>query len=191
MKTVLLLVMIAAAPLLADDRKKSESEAVMQMYIDLAKPVASHERLRAFEGKWNVTSRMWMSPGEAPLSAQGTATGRMILGGRFLQLDTAIGGPFAMDSLTILGFDRRTSDYTMVGYDTLGTYYITAAGKHDGEQNALVLNGSYAQPPHGVMQSYRFVLDQPRKNEHRMRLYFAMADGKDLLVNEVVMTRDK
>ena len=39
------------------------------------------------------------------------------------------------------------------------------------------------------MQSYRFVLDQPRASEHRMRLYFAMPDGKDMLVNEVVMTR--
>ena len=187
----ILLSTILAVAAGAQDKKKSDSEAMMEMYVELAKPVASHDRLRTFVGRWNVISKMWMSPGEAPLTANGTATGRMILGGRFLQLDTSLAGPFGAESLTILGFDRRTNDYTMVGYDTLGTYYITAAGKHDATRNALVLDGSYAQPPHGGMQSYRFVLEQPRATEHRMRLYFAMPDGKDTLVNEVVMTRGK
>jgi hypothetical protein len=185
----ILLSTVLAVSAAAQDKKKSHSEAMMEMYAELAKPVASHDRLHTFAGKWNVVSKMWMSPGAPPLSAKGTAKGHMILGGRFLQLDTSLSGPFASDSLTILGFDRRTSDYTMVGYDTMGTYYITAAGKHDVAKNALVLDGSYAQPPHGGMQSYRFVLDQPRASEHRMRLYFTMPDGKDMLVNEVVMTR--
>jgi hypothetical protein len=184
-----LLAIVIAATLVADDKKKTDGEAMMEMYVEMAKPVASHDRLHAYTGKWNVTSKMWMSPGEPPMSAKGSATGRMILGGRFLQLDTNLGGPFPADSLTILGFDRRTNDYTMVGYDTLGTYYITAAGKHDARMNALVLDGSYAQPPHGGLQTYRFVFDQPRATEQRLRLYFAMPDGKDMLVNEIVMTR--
>jgi hypothetical protein len=187
----ILLAIILASPILAngEKEKKSDSQAVMDMYIEMAKPVASHDRLRAFTGTWNVASSMWMSPSEPPLRVNGTATGRMILGGRFLQLDTTLGAPYAEEMLTILGFDGRTNEYTLVGYDTLGTYYITAAGKHDAVKNAIVLDGEYAQPPSGTMQSYRFVLEQPRPAEHRMRLYFAMPDGKDMLVSEIIMTK--
>ena len=186
----LVLLMAATAVTAQDTTKKSATDAMMEMYVELAKPVDSHARLSALAGRWNMTTRLWFDPKDEPRVATGTATGKMILGGRFLQLDATVkGGGIDSDSLTILGFDRRTSDYTMIGLDTLGTYYITAAGKHDDGKKTMTLSGSYAQPPTGQEQKYRFALKQVSADEHVWDLFFAMPDGKEMLVAQTTLRR--
>jgi hypothetical protein len=56
----------------------------------------------------------------------------MVLGGRFLELVAKgdfMGAPF--ESITMIGFDRRNEVWTTVGFDTLGTYWVTGTGKRD------------------------------------------------------------
>lgn len=182
---------LALTMTLAAQEKKSDVDPMLQMYIDLAKPVAEHKLLESWSGRWNVTSKAWMDPAKPPLVSTGTATGRMILGGRFLQLDASLKGEIDADSLTLLGFDRRSGEYTMTGYDTLGTYYITAAGKADADRKTVTLQGSYAQPPTGQLQSYRFVFERTDERRHVWKLFFAMPDGKEMLVNEMVLARER
>lgn len=189
MKRLLVALLLATIPAAAHEPKKSEAEAMMDFYIEQAKPVAAHQRLAELAGPWKITTRLWFDPSGEPQTASGTGSGRMILGGRFLQLDTAVGGAFAAETLTILGFDRRTDDYTLVGYDTLGTYYITAAGKYDPAQKAVVLHGSYAQPPSGNEQKYRFAWSTLSPREHLLTLYFTMG-GKEVRVAETRFHRD-
>jgi hypothetical protein len=184
-----LLVVVASVGALAQEAKKPSGDEVMAMYIDMAKPVAGHERLRSFTGRWDVTQKFWMDPTQPPQTFTGTANGRMVLGGRFLQLDGKTTGGMESESLTIMGFDRRSDDYTMVGYDTLGTYYITAAGKPGND--GIVLHGSYLQPPHGGEQKYRFVWKNPTADSHTMDLYFALPDGKEMKVAEMAYRRAK
>lgn len=159
----------------------------MAYYIETAKPVAEHARLAELTGPWKITTKLWFGPGD-PQVGTGTGSGRMILGGRFLEFTAETKGGFASDALTIYGFDRRTNDYTLVGYDTLGTYYITAAGKYDESKKAVVLRGSYLQPPQMTDTSYYFVWTRPSEKEHLMTLYFTM-DGKDVRVAETRFTR--
>ncbi len=190
MKRMIVGVLLIAMSATAQDaaKKKAEEEAVMAFYIESAKPVAEHTRLAELTGPWKVTTRLWFGDGE-PQIASGTGTGTMILGGRFLELTADVkGGAMMQESLTIFGFDRRTSEYTMVGFDTLGTYYITAAGKHDDARKGIVLRGSYAQPPNMQQQAYHFVWTKPSEKEHLLTLYFTM-DGKDVRVAETRMTR--
>jgi hypothetical protein len=187
-RTVLVIVLLLLPGLAAaQEQKKSASDEMMQTYIEAAKPVAGHERLKAFTGKWNVAVKFWMAPGDPPMTAAGTATGRMILGGRFVQFEAKTEHPFPSESLTMLGFDRRTNDYTIVGFDNLGTYYITAAGKPEGPD--VVLHGSYLQPPSMQEQKYRFVWESPSADEQVMTLYFALPEGKEMRVAEMRYTR--
>ena len=176
----LLMVLILAAPLGAQE--------ALDFYVEQAKPVAEHQRLTELAGTWKVTTKLWFDPAGAPKVGSGRGTGKMILGGRFLSFETNLKGDFPQDSLSIFGFDRRTSEFTLVGYDTLGTYYITAAGKHDDAQKGIVLDGSYAQPPSGQEQKYRFVWTRPTANEHLMTLYF-LINGKEERVAETRMMR--
>lgn len=175
-----------AIPLFAQEAKKSESDQTMEYYIETAKPVAEHERLAELTGPWNVTTRLWFGPDVR--TGTGKGEGRMVLGGRFLVLEFDLGGELASQAMNIFGFDRRTNDYTLVGYDTLGTYYITAAGKSDAAQKGIVLRGTYLQPPANTSQAYHFVWTRPSEKEHLLTLYFTM-DGKDVRVAETHLRR--
>lgn len=175
-----LIVLLLAVPLHAQE--------ALDFYIENAKPVAEHQRLAELAGTWDVTTKMWFDPTGAPKVSTGTARGKLILGGRFLALESTVKGDVPTESLTIFGFDRRTSDYTLVGYDDLGTYYITAAGRHDDARKGVVLHGSYEQPPSGQLQKYHFVWTRPAANEHLLTLYFSN-NGKDALVAESRFTR--
>lgn len=188
MKKLLVALVLTALTVSAQEApKKSEAEAMMEYYIEQAKPVKEHDRLAALAGPWKIASTLWF--GDTPTTSTGTASGQMILGGRFLELDARIAGELSGEMLTLMGFDRRTSEYTMIGLDTLGTYYITAAGKYDEAKKAVVLQGSYAQPPSGEMQKYSFVWTNPTPREHVMNLYFTIG-GKDVRVAETRYTRE-
>jgi hypothetical protein len=190
MKRILVVMIIAASPLFAQEaKKKTEAEAMMDFYIEAAKPVGEHARIAELAGPWHVTTRLWFAPDAAPMVATGKGQGKLILGGRFLALETDLKGDFPGEALTVMGFDRRTSEFTMVGFDTLGTYSITAAGKDDPAQKAVVLRGTYAQPPSGQEQKYHFVWTRPSKNEQLLTLYFDMG-GQDVRVAETRLVRE-
>lgn len=178
---VLFIAMSAAAQEAAQDP--------LAYYIETAKPVAEHARLAELSGPWKVASKLWFGPGDPQIST-GTGSGRMILGGRFLELTATTKGALDSEHVTIYGFDRRTSDYTLVGMDTLGTYYITAAGKYDQAEKGIVLHGSYAQPPSMKETKYRFVWTKPGEKEHLFTLFFTMTDGKEMRVAETRFTRE-
>jgi hypothetical protein len=68
----------------------------------------------------------------------------------------AQGAPF--ESLTILGYDRGPGEYTAVGYDTFGTFYVTAAGGWDSDVKSIVMKGSYDDAVTGHAHDYEFRL---------------------------------
>jgi hypothetical protein len=47
--------------------------------------------------------------------------------------------------------------YTAVGFDTFGTFYVTAAGPWNDAENRAVLSGSYDDPVTGHAHDYEFV----------------------------------
>ncbi len=190
-KALIVLLLLATSAHAEEPAKKSKSEidAAMEYYIETAKPVAEHQRLAELTGPWKVTTRLWFGPDAEPQTSNGTGSGRMILGGRFLVLETDVKGAFDAQAWTLMGFDRRTNDYTLTGIDTLGTYSITAAGKFDAAQKGVILHGSYAQPPSGKEQKYRFVWTTPSPREHLLTLYFLMG-GKGVRVAETRFARD-
>ena len=92
------------------------------------------------------------------MTFKGRCQNRMILGGRFL-LSEAKGseGPMAFESLIIHGFDRRHKKYTTVNFDSMGTYYVTAAGPYDDSKKAIVMYGEDIDPALGHTQKYDIV----------------------------------
>ncbi len=82
----------------------------------------------------------------------------MILGGRFLLSEAKDSeGPMAFESLIIHGFDRRNKKYTTVNFDSMGTYYVTAAGPYDDSKKAIVMYGEDIDPALGHTQKYDIV----------------------------------
>jgi hypothetical protein len=137
-----------------------------------------------------VTARLNLEPGAPPMQSTGTATSRMILGGRFLvsELKTS-GGPLAIEGMTILGFDRRAKQYTWVGYDNFGTYYVTGAGTWDEAARTITYSGESRDPLTGRTEVYDFVTRHEGPDRYTLEVIFKLPDGSRFKAVEAVYTR--
>jgi hypothetical protein len=147
-------------------------------------------------GKWELAVKFWASPGAQPDTSSGTAENRMILGGRFLECRSSSGeGAAAMEAMTIIGFDRRTSLYQYIGLDTWGTYYITAAGKFDESKGVITFSGEDFDPMVNFTQVYDIVLTIIDNDQFISELIFKnpelTQDADSYKMVEAVFTRKK
>ena len=141
------------------EQKEDKAAKAMAAEMALAGPAEEHRRLEALAGTWDREIKVWMNPGATPIAGKARSVGTMILGGRFLKIESkgTMGG-FTVESLNIIGFDRRTKKYTQVGYDSTGTYYVTATGDYDPSQNAIITYGEDFDPVIGGTQKYTFII---------------------------------
>jgi len=135
-----------------DPEKQQE---MMAKYIELAKPGEEHNLLESLAGDWKQEIKTWMQPGAEPMTLKGKATNKMVLGGRFLQTNAKGGeGQFLTENLIIYGYDNRHKKFTVVGFDTWGTYYVTAVGGYDPETKKITMYGEDKDPIMKVTQKY-------------------------------------
>lgn len=150
--------------------------ATMQEMMRLAQPGPEHELLAERAGDWETSVSVRMMPGAEPMRTSGRATSRTILGGRYLQVvsnGTMMGQPF--ESRSILGFDRRHEEYTIIGLDTMGTYWVTGKGQRD-EDGVIRMHGEDLDPT--GKQVYTFELEILNEDEHVFRVLFSELGGR-------------
>jgi hypothetical protein len=194
---LIVILFIFSGPVRPQDAPSSnEQEAIQMEYRKLADPGPEHKLLASLEGTWKQEIRFWMSPGSEPIISAGQTVNRMILGGRFLQCLAEGGeGEMKMESLTIMGHDNRYGEYTLVGLDTWGTYYITASGSLDQESNVITMLGSDADPIMGFDQVYDMVVRFADKDKYIIEVIFKnpeMTGGADeFKMVEIIHTRIK
>ena len=192
---VLSLLLLAASPAAAQQPPSAE-----QMQAMLAKmgPGPEHDLLRRLEGRWTQEVTL-AGGGPQKVVVTGTATNRLILGGRFLLSErtadnpagAAIGMP-TIDAMNIYGFDRRTGEYTIIELDTMGTYWVSAAGaKQPG--GAVVMSGETLDDHGGAREMRRFdmVLEMVDENTYTTRIVFKFPGKPDLTIAEAVFRRRK
>jgi hypothetical protein len=131
--------MLAASAAFAQSQPTPEQ---IERMLEPLRPTAEHEQLAQLAGRWS--QEVTYSMGGQLVTAAGTVTNRMVLGRRFLVSEGTSDNPSGMgdptvEFMSIYGFDRRTGDFTIVGFDTMGTYYVTAAGKKS--DGVVVMSG--------------------------------------------------
>jgi hypothetical protein len=175
-----------------------QKKAMQQAMLEKMQPAAEHKTLAALEGKWSTDVLYRMGDGPT-LKARGVATNRMILGGRFLESRATSNNPAGpglgdanVESLTIYGFDRRTGDYTSVGFDTMGTYWVSAAGKMS-EGQSIVMSGETLDDHAGSkeIRKYDMVLRVVDPDTYVTEIIFKFANRPDLKLVEVTHRRMK
>lgn len=193
----MLLVFLPASVVVAQQELTPEEQAELQAeYMRMAQPGEAHELIAQLEGEWEQEIRFWMSPGADPIVSTGSAQCEMILGGRFLSCEAEGGsGQNAMESLTILGYDNRHKHYTLIGFDTWGTYYVTAAGDYDPDTKTIVLSGVDTDPVMGMEQVYDMTLEFVDEDKYISAVIFKnpeMTGGaEEFKMVEVINTRVK
>jgi hypothetical protein len=153
---IVLLALMGNAP--AQDN--SPFDAAMQAeYMKLAQPGPEHEMLAKLAGTWNMTVTVWPAPGADPMKFGGTGHNEMILGGRFLQMTSVSGeGEMMTETLHLIGFDRRHNEFISAGFDTWGTYFVTARGPQDEKTGRIVMSGEDFDPVAGFTQVYDYII---------------------------------
>jgi len=148
-------------------------EEMMLAYMETMAPGEAHERLAGLAGSWTISNKMWMEPGQEAMLTSGTCENEMILGGRFLTSKCAGGeGEMYVENLFIIGFDRRWNHYTFVGYDSMGTYFVTAAGDYDPETATITMYGEDEDPVLGFTQQYDIVMRWVSEDEYVTEVIF-------------------
>lgn len=173
---VAIVVMMALAPSVSAQEAAPSPDSLQKLmaaYMELAQPGPEHQLLNDMAGKWNMELTMWPQPGAEPLKSNLTGEFNLILGGRFLQ-STSRGKIFGMDSETmqIMGFDRRSKKYTLVAFDTQGTYSVSAAGTMDPKTSTLTMYGEDVDPVMNMVQKYDFVIKVIDKDTHSWSIIF-------------------
>jgi hypothetical protein len=162
------------------------SKAEIEKMLESLRPTTEHTVLAQLEGRWTMEGTFLL--GGPPMKATGTTTNRMILGGRFLVSEGTSNNPSGMGdptigSMSIYGFDRRTKDFTIVGYDTMGTYYVTAAGKK-AQDGKIVMAGETLEHEGGtaITRKYEMTLKIVDANTYVSEVIFKFPGQPDLTI---------
>lgn len=172
----------------SDETKKKAAE---QMMADMM-PGPQHEELSRRVGTWRQVTKYFTEPGAPPLTIEGEGVCTMVLGGRFLKCESKgqfMGQPF--ESLSMMGYDRRTETYTLVAFDTMGTYYVTGEGKKDEKTGTLKLPGTTHDPKIGSTERYFFIFRDMSPDSYVSEVWFLTPDDKEFKVVETTCTRVK
>lgn len=132
-----------------------------------------HDLLKLMAGKWKEETYYLLDPSQPPMKVAGTAETRMILGGRFAQLDSK--SMFAgekLERMTIFGHDNRRDVYTWDGYDSFGTYAVHAEGTFDDATRTLTLMSTEDDPLMPSPTRYKFVMRFPNKDQIDYEIWF-------------------
>jgi hypothetical protein len=125
----------------------------MTAFTDLAhaptspfEPTAAHALLQRFAGSWRGTTRLWLEPGTPPEETLTELRAQLILGGRWLRLEsvgTSFGKPHAGEML--LGFHKDAGEYELAWIDS----------SHTGSAIMLSTGPASSEPVVDVVGSYR------------------------------------
>jgi hypothetical protein len=164
----------------AQAQEMSEQE-MMAAYMEAATPGSEHEMLAKSAGNWNVTMKSWMAPGADPMVSEGTETGEMILGGRYLKSEfsgTTMGMPF--NGFGLIGYDNVSKKYVGTWCDSMGTGIMRYEGTYDEQDKVLTCKGDYIDPATGETVTATLISRIIDDDHHVFEMWSPGPDGQPM-----------
>lgn len=189
--TCLCLVMTAipAFALEKEFEKQSDSQAMMEMYKQLATPGEPHKLFASLAGSWTTQTKSWMEPDKPPVESTGSAEMKMLLDGRFLKqkfTGEMMGQPFS--GIGINGYDNLRKKYVTAWIDTMGTGIFLMEGTASADGKTITLEGQHEEPGGGQM-SHRAVWKIIDHNTQMFDMYGTHHGGKEMKIMEITYSR--
>ncbi|MDB5210043.1 MAG: hypothetical protein JWQ30_870, partial [Sediminibacterium sp.] len=106
----------------SDEWVPVDSATAMKTMMEAGTPGKEQAMLAKSNGVWKAETTMWMSPDAPPMKSNGTATNKMIMGGRYQQMafkGDMMGQPF--EGLGTTGYDNARKVWTSTWIDNMGT----------------------------------------------------------------------
>lgn len=168
---------------------KMDMQEMMEVYKKLATPSEPHKKLSRFEGSWDTRTKAWMDPNQSPKESKGTAEHKMVLGGRFLQMEMTgdmMGAPFA--GIGFMGYDNNTKKYVNTWMDSMGTSILLFEGTASPDGKTITQTSQYNDPIQGPME-FRAVTTIVDDNTLGFEMYGKDKSGKEDKMMETIYTR--
>jgi hypothetical protein len=187
------LTLVVTLPVLAQEKAAQispEQQAAKDAWMKVAAPGAQHQRLAQLEGTWTASTKMWMAPGAPAEVSAGTATYKMILGGRYLREKVEaqmMGMPF--EGFGYTGYDNLQGAYVASWVDNFGTGIMISQGSWDDATSSLVMTGEAPDPVSGKSITMRMVTRIVDANTHIAEFYQPGPDGQEFKGMEITYTR--
>ena len=168
-----------------------EQQKEMKLMMDAATPGEPHKKLAEMAGTWDATVTMWPAAGAPPITSNGTAVDKLVLGGRYLQEEfsgTMMGGPFS--GLGYTGYDNVAKQYVGTWMDTWSTGFMSSTGKADGK-NTTTYTATMSDAITGKTAKATNKITVVSKDKHVMEMWGPGKDGKTYKMMEITYTRKK
>ena len=153
-------------------------------------PGEPHELLAGTVGEWDLTIRIWTAPDTEPVESIGTASGRWILGDRFVETTYAgevMDRPF--EALKIEGFERASKEYVTTWRDNLGTYTMIFRGKCDSTCLTRTMTADFLDPVSSTRLRIKGVTTLTEDEGYSYESFVMAADGTEFKNMELVAER--
>jgi hypothetical protein len=187
------LVMIATIGLSGvAQQTEQDQQKMMAAYMKMMAVNENHVYLKNFVGEWDVRTKAWMQPGTEPVISQNSSIARLILGGRFLEMEfkgEMFGQPF--EGLQIVGFDNFQKKYVTFWIDSSSTAFYLLSGTRDESENVITDTGDWPDPVTGGAIGVRAVTKLVSKDEFVYEMYMIGPDGNEFKTLENRAVRKK
>lgn len=138
----------------------------MEMYRVSGLPGAMHQKLAEGVGQWTTTNTMWMGPDLPPTVAQGTASTRMSMDGRFSITDVQcpMGEMGTMTGTSIIGYDNIQQKFVGTWIDNMGSGMMQGVGTPSMGGNQIDWVYTYSCPITKSQRTMREIHTHPDKD---------------------------
>jgi hypothetical protein len=155
-KSAILGAAISTAAFLVAGRVFSGDDEPKAPPADTSSPVAEHEALKQYTGSWDGAGTLTLPDGSMAVASH--QTGTLIMGGRFLQLDSEITvGSGKIKMLEFVGYDVQGKKYVHFSMEDDSTRFSQDEGAHDAAKKATVMRGTEPTPD-GKERKFRYTI---------------------------------
>ncbi|HEY2953714.1 MAG TPA: DUF1579 family protein [Candidatus Eisenbacteria bacterium] len=154
-------------------------------------PGPHHRELEAFAGSWTTRMLVRDGPDARPLEFAGSAEYRMILGGRFLQLESRmLVNGVENHGLGLYGYDAFKEKYSCYYIHDGETQALVGLGDRDSTGTAITFEVAMDMPVTGERgKPIRAVLRRVSDHRHVFEMFEKYMDGREWKVLEITYDR--
>jgi hypothetical protein len=188
--TLCLTILLAAAPVFAQQEQTAEEKEMMEKWKAFATPGEYHKWMAGKAGVWDAKVTSWMKPGAPPEVNKAVSTSEMILGGRYLHTKysgTMMGMPF--EGYSISCYDNHKKHFETLWIDNMGTGFLLTHGTLDDTKKILTETGVYDDFMTGKKMKFKSVSTDIDAKSSKFEMFMEMPDGKMFKNMEIIYTR--
>jgi len=180
-----------ALPVAADDTSKMTpaQQAEMDAYVKAGTPGPVHAEFSKWAGNYDLSIKSWHTPGTEATIETGTATRKMVLGGRVMVEDMSsrmMGQPFTGHGMH--GYDNVTGKHWSTWNDSMSTGLMTSEGTCD-SNHACTFTGSWVDPVKKTKVTSRMTTRQASATSEVFEMHGPAPDGKEFKMMEITYTK--